>query len=930
MRLLSRWNGLRVKIIAWSFIPSVLILTIVAVVTFFAYQQVTEDLVIERDQELTRLAAGQLANEMRAYTDLLTSITRSNALQSRIPLAQQGALETFRNPLTIFDGGVIVLDTHGIVRAALPEQRRIIGEDWSDRSYFRSLLRSPRPHFSNITPDGPDGAEVVAAVVPIYGSQGEVTGTLVGMFRIGASSISAFYGGIVKQRIGESGTTYIVDENGRVVYHTDAARIGDDFSGLPVLERLQSGASGAVRTRDFAGQEIVAGYSPISGTSWGLVTEEKWSVLLSRSRPYQQFLLVLLALGVILPTAMVMVGVRRIMQPVEDLIDAAQEVAQGNFDRTITAKTGDEIEILAGRFNWMTGQIRDSYRQLEQRVADRTKELEALFSVQQAIIRRLDPDAVLQMIVDEARRLTGARGAMVFLLIGDRLRLGVVSNPFPGLQYPIGREIPLAGSFAERTIRERKPVCVDDIRLAPEAQSNPERRKFAEDAGIVSLAIVPMLSNAEPYGAIMISDDRPGAFGAEAERTLSLLASSAMVGLENARLYQAQQERRRVAEGLRDILAILNSSLPLVEVLEAIVNQARQLLGAEAGVVYRFSLEDATIYVEAAAGMPESFSAFDTLPFYETLPNLALLNRQPYAVSNFGPYVDQNYSEQVEAFPENLRNWVDVVRRHFSAYLAVPLIVQGAVYGMISLYYTEAQEFGEEVISLGMTFADQAALAIENARLRIQVEQSAVLTERNRLARELHDAVTQTLFSASLIAEVLPRIWERNPEEGQRRLRELRQMTRGALAEMRTLLLELRPTALLEADTVELFRHLTNAFTGRTQVPVRLLLDLQTTLAPEQKVVFYRISQEALNNVAKHAAASEVVLNLSGWDGEIELVITDNGRGFDPKSVPPDHLGLGIMRERAESIGATFEISSAPGEGTTIQARWVQPVPQQA
>ena len=116
-------------------------------------------------------------------------------------------------------------------------------------------------------------------------------------------------------------------------------------------------------------------------------------------------------------------------------------------------------------------------------------------------------------------------------------------------------------------------------------------------------------------------------------------------------------------------------------------------------------------------------------------------------------------------------------------------------------------------------------IGLENARLYEEAEKNAAMAERGRLARELHDAVTQTLFSASLIAEVLPQIWEQDPEEGRRRLEDLRQSTRGALAEMRTLLLELRPTALLQAETGELFKYLVNAFTGRTRVPARLVFE---------------------------------------------------------------------------------------------------------
>ncbi len=213
--------------------------------------------------------------------------------------------------------------------------------------------------------------------------------------------------------------------------------------------------------------------------------------------------------------------------------------------------------------------------------------------------------------------------------------------------------------------------------------------------------------------------------------------------------------------------------------------------------------------------------------------------------------------------------------------------------------------------------------------LRTQAEQIAVANERSRLARDLHDAVTQTLFSASVIADVVPRIWERNPVEGKKRLEELRQLNRGALAEMRTLLLELRPTALLEANLSDLLKQLAASISSRARVRVDLHVDGNIELEPEVKVALYRIAQEALNNVAKHSGASEAWVEVSvpapaGANGThsracVQLTITDNGNGFDTSISKPTHLGLDIMRERAAGIEAKLDIQSQLGKGTTVE-----------
>ena len=203
-----------------------------------------------------------------------------------------------------------------------------------------------------------------------------------------------------------------------------------------------------------------------------------------------------------------------------------------------------------------------------------------------------------------------------------------------------------------------------------------------------------------------------------------------------------------------------------------------------------------------------------------------------------------------------------------------------------------------------------------------QAREKTATEERSRIARDLHDAVSQTLFSSSLIAEVLPGIWDDDPAEGRKRLEDVRQLTRGALAEMRTLLFELRPSALSGAELGDLVRQLGESMTGRARVPVTVEITGQCETPAEVKVALYRIAQEALNNVVKHAMATQAWLKLLRSESGIELVVADNGRGFDTRSVGPDRLGLGIMRERANSIGASVVVTSDIGRGTEVQVQW--------
>jgi signal transduction histidine kinase len=208
--------------------------------------------------------------------------------------------------------------------------------------------------------------------------------------------------------------------------------------------------------------------------------------------------------------------------------------------------------------------------------------------------------------------------------------------------------------------------------------------------------------------------------------------------------------------------------------------------------------------------------------------------------------------------------------------------------------------------------------------LSLKAAEDAVSAERTRLARDLHDAVTQTLFSASILAEVLPELWQMDEEEAKKSTEELGQLTRGALAEMRTLLLELRPAALTQSRLVDLIRQLCDALIGRARLPIKFTAEGDRTLPPEVQVAFYRIAQESLNNVFKYARATRVNVGLFFTPAEVHLEVCDDGIGFDMSESKPTSLGMRIMRERAEAIGAELLIKSKPGEGVCLNLIWTE------
>jgi len=332
-----------------------------------------------------------------------------------------------------------------------------------------------------------------------------------------------------------------------------------------------------------------------------------------------------------------------------------------------------------------------------------------------------------------------------------------------------------------------------------------------------------------------------------------------------------------------------------------------------------FGLNDLTLLTLAVQG-PQSLK--------EAVPSRIQLDGPESLAALLNGHAPQRIADVWGADPaaQFLRSFLNdqaaVLLDGIRAWMWVPLAVKGRVIGGIGVAHTKPDNFTAHHAALALIVANQAAITMVNAQLYEQAQTLAALEERQRLAQNLHDAVNQSLFSAGLIAEVLPRLWERNPDEAWQSLEDLRRLTRGAMAEMRGLLVELRPLVLTDSDLGDLLRQLGDALTGRTNIPVVVTVTGQDAVPAEVQVALYRLCQEALNNIAKHAGAEQVRIMLHVDADLVTLQIRDDGCGFDPEDIPPGHYGLSMMRERAKTIGADLSITSQPGHGSEIFICW--------
>ncbi len=371
---------------------------------------------------------------------------------------------------------------------------------------------------------------------------------------------------------------------------------------------------------------------------------------------------------------------------------------------------------------------------------------------------------------------------------------------------------------------------------------------------------------------------------------------------DRVRVQAEERQQRAYAEALRDTASAMSKTLDANEVMEQVLIGVERLVSNDLTAIVLVGADDRLEIARCRVGFG-----------YPKPTDDAALSAPVESLTVIGELHDDRETVIIDEPPSALGPAGSV--------LGAALQVGDRRIGFVVLESVTKGFFTTAHAERLRAIADQAAAAISNARLVGQASELAAAEERQRLSRELHDAVNQTLWTASLTADSVLRDVEEDSEL-HRRLQRLRTLTSGAQAEMRTLLLELRPQELVEVDLHELLGHLVAAMECRKKVEVTLELE-PIELEPAQRVALYRIAQEALTNITRHSAASVVSITLArrtdtASSGTVELSIVDNGRGFDVDNVPPGHLGLSIMRERAEAVGADLVLRAAPGHGTEL------------
>jgi signal transduction histidine kinase len=369
----------------------------------------------------------------------------------------------------------------------------------------------------------------------------------------------------------------------------------------------------------------------------------------------------------------------------------------------------------------------------------------------------------------------------------------------------------------------------------------------------------------------------------------------------------ALERRLSEFEALNTIGQAMVQVLQPEAVLEVIARESARISGGTSALVTLLS-EDGRQFIRAAHGDGMEDYIGTELPIETSLAGLVV--RTGEVQISLQPHTDLLLNQNL------------VRSGKWQSVLEAPLRSKERVLGVLVVATTNAAGFDEQHIRLIALLGNQVGLFLESARLHAKEREVAVLEERNRLARELHDSVTQVLFGLVLNLETVSGLQEKKPERAAELVTRSQEMAAEALAEMRSLIFELRPSALEEKGLATALANHLNLFRRRNGIETDLVLEGEERLSPDLEFCLYRVAQESLHNVVKHARAKHVSISYHVEPGYALLRITDDGVGFDPEAASSGQsFGMLGMHERLAAFGGVVSVVSAPGQGTTITAK---------
>jgi signal transduction histidine kinase/HAMP domain-containing protein len=703
-------------------------------------------------------------------------------------------------------------------------------------------------------------------------------------------------------RVGdERHTAFLLDEHGEYLgqrypidLHTNAS---DDFTGS-VVEELLSGGDGSLYEPD-TGRLIGYSTSADSGLIAVIVIDE--SVVKDPIYGLEREAAIQLGVSLAIVAVVGGLAIWIFIGPIRYLTRAAVAIGEGELDHELDqSEMEGELRVLARAFQRMVEQLRESYGALEQRVAARTKDLTALNSIASIMSRSLVLEEILDDALEKALEVLDFESGAIFLMTtsGGELQMANHRGLSEGFRQRVAK-----GLLSKQVADAGEPIIVEDFT----AQDDTPDIILKE--GYRAMASVPLTSKGRVEGVLTVANRRSHRFDSASINLITSIANQIGVAIENARLYENEHRRAEHFRVIGEVSRQITSILDVSELLGEITRLVADSFGFY--IVHIGLIEDGgLVFRSGAAGKRQH-------PYDLISPIRLELDSQGITawVARHGEHLlvpdvrsDARYLP-VDGLPE------------IRSELAIPVRGRGELIGVLDIESDQLNAFDDDDVAVLQSLANQAGIAIQNAALYEQARRLAVLEERQRLARELHDSVTQEIYGVTMFAEAANRlllIGEHS--QAAEHMKELQGSAQEALGEMRLLIHELRPPVLEQVGLIGALQARLEAVEGRAGILTEFTTRGQGELPVEVQEGLYGIAREALNNALKHAQPRQLKVELDLDGSRASLSIADDGVGFDPdRNGSEGGLGLRSMQERASSLGGRLSVRSTPGEGTIVE-----------
>jgi PAS domain S-box-containing protein len=543
-------------------------------------------------------------------------------------------------------------------------------------------------------------------------------------------------------------------------------------------------------------------------------------------------------------------------------------------------------------------------KQMEENI-QRNNELEAMTEVSFAMRSASTRAQMVPLLVEQSVKVTKAQSGALILVSDNTLVIQAANGSYAE---HLGRRITGQGNFLWKIIQSGKLKVFSSFQLPANTSLGGLFPNFS--IGLKNIAFAPLKAGPITIGLLVLGFKEVNPFQANLDRLINAIAEMAGSALHRMSTTEMMEkivtDRTRELEHIYQVSSSASSTNDLNKALQQALEQTLQAIGVETGLIYLLNDEHQYFHLVAYKSIPPEL--------------VQKLVRQAVDGTVPGWVAQHKESLILPDLAADPRSTAIIPAGEVLAFAGLPMRVQNRVVGMLGIIKPGRERFNLEEMMLLSFIADHIGLVVDHFRLYQQVEKSAVSEERSRMARELHDSVTQSLYSASLFASgALKYVEMGQADKTQELLIQLGQVTQQALKEMRLMVYELRSSALRSSGLVGALQNRLDAVERRSGIKASLSADPLLQLPEKLEEDLYRIGLEALNNALKHANASEVALEISQPANAIRLSIRDNGNGFlFAESVQSGGVGLSSMRERALRWDGSLNIITDIGAGCDV------------